>query len=236
MFDAMLIIVWAVVTWCVAGEGAFGAALNCLIIILSGLLAMNLYEPAAGIGQSIMGSGEWAYRWDVIALAGLFAAAVFGLRALFEKMTPRYFQIDSPGEDVGRWAFGALSGYVTMAFLLTALHTAPLPRNFMGFTPERPNLFGVVAPDRQWLGFTQFVSENSLSRSVPRIFDGPVEDFIEPRNADEHPNAVWPSFPIRYASRREVLAGTSRAVVAPTAAPAAPSTGRQTGGAGAAGF
>lgn len=235
MFDAILIIVWAVVTWCVAGEGAFGAALNCLIIVISGLLAMNLYEPAAGIGQSIMGSAEWAYRWDVIALAGLFAAFVFGLRILSEKMTPLYFQIDSPGEGVGRWVFGALAGYVTMAFLLTALHTAPLPRNFIGFTPERANLFGVVAPDRQWLGFTQFVSENSLSRSAPRIFDGPVEDFIEPRNAEEHPNTVWPSFPIRYASRREVLAGTSRAVVpaAPAAAPPAPG---KSGGAGAAGF
>ncbi|MBI1314610.1 CvpA family protein [bacterium] len=234
MFDAILIIVWAIVTWCVAGEGAFGAALNCLIIILSGLLAMNLYEPAAGIGQSILGSAEWAYRWDVIALTGLFAAFVFGLRALFEKMTPRYFQMDGLGDDVGRWIFGALAGYITMAFLLTALHTAPLPRNFLGFTPERRNLFNIIAPDRQWLGFTQFVSENSLSRGIPRIFDGPVEDFIEPRNNEDHPNTVWPSFPVRYASRREVFAGTTQAVVPESVAPPVPSG--PSSGAGAAGF
>ena len=114
MFDAMLIIIWAVVTWCVAGEGAFGAALNCLIVVLSGLLAMNLFEPAAGIGQSIMGSAEWAYRWDVIALVGLFAAFVLGLRFLFERWTPRYFAMDEPGDSVGRWLFGAVTGYVTM--------------------------------------------------------------------------------------------------------------------------
>lgn len=234
MFDAILIVVWGIVTWCVAGEGAFGAALNCLIIIVSGLLAMNLFEPAANFGQGIIGSGEWAYRWDVIALVGIFAAAVFGLRALFEKMTPRYFQIDSPGDDLGRWGFGALAGYVTMAFLLTSLHTAPLPRNFMGFTPERANLFGIVAPDRQWLGFTQYVSEHSLSRGAPRIFDGPVEDFIQARNPDEQTNTVWPSFPIRYATRRDIFAGTSRAVVPVAPAAPAPAPGRT--GAGAAGF
>jgi hypothetical protein len=106
----------------------------------------------------------------------------------------------------------------------------------MGFTPERKNLFGIVAPDRQWLGFTQFISEGSMSRSVPRVFDGPVEDFIEPRNAEEHPNTVWPSFPVRYASRREVFAGTSRAIIPTAAAPAAPPTPGRSGGAGAAGF
>ncbi len=235
MFDAMLIIIWAVVTWCVAGEGAFGAALNCLIVVLSGLLAMNLFEPAAGIGQSIMGSAEWAYRWDVIALVGLFAAFVLGLRFLFERWTPRYFAMDEPGDSVGRWLFGAVTGYVTMAFLLTALHTAPLPRNFIGFTPERANLFGLVAPDRQWLGLTQYVSEKAFARGAPRVFDGPFEDFIQARNADEHPNTVWPSFPIRYASRREVLAGTSRAVVPAAAAPPPPAPG-QSSGSGAAGF
>jgi hypothetical protein len=57
------------------------------------------------------------------------------------------------------------------------------------------------APDRRWLGFVQYVSEHVLYRG--RIFDGPVWDVpgANPPRTD-----VWPSFPIRYATRRADLA------------------------------
>ena len=91
-----------------------------------------------------------------------------------------------------------MTGYVTIAFLLTALHTAPLPREFLGFTPERNNFFGMLAPDRDWLGFVQYVSEKSMPSSEEgRIFDG--SRFRLPY----HENDVWPTFIFRYASRRE---------------------------------
>jgi hypothetical protein len=106
--------------------------------------------------------------------------------------------------EIGRWGFAALTGYITMAFLLTALHTTALPREFAGFTPERDNLFGVAAPDRQWLGFTQYVSEKSMRNgAMGHIFDGP--EYSLP----QHQNRIWPSFPIRYASRRERGAGAA---------------------------
>ena len=47
-----------------------------------------------------------------------------------------------------RWTCGLATGYVTVAFLLTALHTAPLPREFLGFSGEKKNFFGIGA-DRQ---------------------------------------------------------------------------------------
>lgn len=228
----MLLVVWAIVTWCVAGEGAFGAAVSCLVIVLSGLLAMNFFEPFAAFAQSnLMGSGAWPYRWDIIMLVGLFGGLVFGLRTLMEKLSPRYIEMSGLAHEIGRWSFGLIGGYVTMAFLLTALHTAPLPRNFMEFRPERANLFNVIAPDRQWLGFTQYASENVFAAG--RIFDGPVSDFIDD-NSDDNRNTIWPSFPIRYASRREQFA-SGGLIAAPTAAPAAPSS-RQGSGSGAAGF
>lgn len=231
MFDVLLLVVWGIVTWCVSGEGAFGAAVNCLVIIVSGLLAMNFFEPFAAFAQSnLISTGAWPYRWDVIMLVGLFGLFVFGLRALMEKLSPRFIEMNGLAHEIGRWSFGLLGGYVTMAFLLTALHTAPLPRNFMEFRPERANLFGILAPDRQWLGFTQYVSENAFASG--RIFDGPVSDFIDD-NADDNRNTVWPSFPIRYASRREQFA-SGGLVAAPTVAPAP--VRQQGSGSGAAGF
>jgi hypothetical protein len=165
---------------------------------------MNFFEVAAGIGDGIMGNGDWAYRWDMISLFGLFGLFNFLLRALTTRMSKRFIQMDNLKHEIARWLFGAVTGYVVMAFCLTALHTGPFPREMtsLGFTPERKNLFDVVAPDRQWLGFTQFASEKVFGSD--RQFDGPYSDFIEGPGAA---NKIWPSFPIRYASRREELSG-----------------------------
>ena len=142
----------------------------------------------------------------------------------------------------GRWVFGALAGYATMAFLLTSLHTAPLPREFMGFKPERSNFFG-MAPDRQWMGFTQYVSEKPFAyfkykdpdtqELIPLAFDGKYEVLGD--KSARYPNTIWPSFPIRYAMRRDQVAGGSNqgSAAAPISiqpvAPASPS-GSGTGG------
>lgn len=202
MIDVLLLIVLGVVTWCVAAEGFVGAAQICLIVILSGLLAMNFFEPLANVLQSAM-SGAMANWADVIALVGLFTVFVFVLRFLTEKTAPGFPDANKLVYEGIRWFSAALAGYVTMAFLLTAIHTVPLPREFIGFTPERANFFGVTAPDRQWLGFTQYVSERPFRQGTRRIFDGSYAQLGDP--SDPYTNEIWASFPIRYATRRELL-------------------------------
>ncbi|QDU47964.1 CvpA family protein [Gimesia panareensis] len=198
MIDILLLAILGIVTWCVASEGAWGAGFIFVSVLLAALLAMNFFEPLATfMGNNVIGSGAWQQRWDSIALVGLFVGFVFLFREVTVRIAPAYMQVHPLVHEIGRWAFAALTGYITMAFLLTALHTTPLPREFAGFTPERKNLFGVVAPDRQWLGFTQYVSEKSMRNgALGHIFDGP--EYSLP----QHENQVWPSFPIRYASRR----------------------------------
>ncbi len=210
MIDLLLVAILGGVTWFVSSEGAWSAGVTFLSVLFAGLLAMNFFEPVA----ILLGSNLPAYdaKMDMIALVGLFAALVLGLRELGERMAPTYVQLPAMIEQIGRWVFGVATGYVTMAFLLTALHTAPLPREFIGFTPERNNLFGMVAPDRQWLGFTQYVSEHAFSRDdlalamgaplgTPHGFDAPFHQIGKDNNT--YANLFWPSFPIRYAMRRE---------------------------------
>jgi hypothetical protein len=202
--DVILLIVLGLVTWSVASEGIWGAALTSLIVVISGLAAMNFFEPVAGILEGSGTSVWWRGHCDIFALLGLFAVSVMVLRIATDRISPRFITSDRLAYELGRWGGGLLAGYVTMAFLLTALHTGPFPRDFWGFSPERRNLLGVVAPDRQWLGFTQWVSEESLKRSDLKVFDGPrtirvaTGEGIGPRN-----NTTWPSFIIRYASRRQ---------------------------------
>lgn len=219
MIDILLILIVAAVTWVVASDGAWGAGLTFVCVLFSGLLAMNFFEPLATWLSSNF-SGMEPY-WDLVSLTGLFAIFAFATRMGTEQLAPTQIEIDGRLYQPVRWLFAALSGYVTMAFLLTALHTAPLPREFIGFKPERKNLFNAVAPDRQWLGYTQWVSEKILVNG--RIFDGPR--FPMPGTTQ----TVWPSFPIRYASRREAYAkaipGSS---AAPTITAPGPSTGKPT--------
>lgn len=203
IIDIILLLIWLAVTWCVASDGAFNAGITCIIVIVSALLAMNLFEPAAEIGQSIFTNITWQYRWDIVALLGLFMVFTLALRYALEWVAPIYHQMEGRANEVGRWGFGLITGYIMMAFLLTALHTAPFPREFIDFKPERNNFFDTLAPDRQWLGFTQYASETVFATGpYPNIFDGPVADFVDQDAA----NTVWPSFPIRYATRRQVFA------------------------------
>lgn len=234
MIDFALLVILGLITWCVASEGAWGAAFMFLTVLMSGMLAMNFFEPLADMLDGLGLGPDWSYRWDFVALVGLFAALVFGLRTALEKLMPTLVLVQPLSFDIVRWLCGLATGYVTMAFLLTALHTAPLPREFMGFTPERKNLFNFSAPDRQWLGFTQYVSEKVLPTG--NIFDGPqfvigsgTYPYPDQLKAPQFGNPevrdpVWPSFIIRYASRRDEFAAGGAGMVeqAPSQAPSGP--------------
>lgn len=197
MIDVLLLLIFAVVTWMVASESTWGAVLTFLSVLFSGLLAMNFFEPTANFLKEQMPRAD-AYA-DILSLLGWFTVFVFAFRIGTEQMAPNLLQLDGPVDQGARWAFAAATGYLTAAILLTSMHTAPLPREFMGFRAERANLFNLLAPDRQWLGFTQHVSEKALFNG--RLFDGPR--FRMPGMMED---GYWPSFPIRYAQRRDLYA------------------------------
>lgn len=226
IIDIVLLIILAAVTWCVVGEGPWGAAITLLSVIFSGLLAMNFFEPLAVLLEEYLG-GFSPYA-DLISLLGLFAILVSVCRFAADRISPSSIELDGLAYQGTQWILAVATGYVTMAFLLTALHTAPLPREFLGFQPERMNLFGMAAPDRQWLGFTQYVSERVFFND--HVFDG----------ARQAPGTAaiktWSSFPIRYATRRDQYAQAAVAAAQPAGliVPAAPA-GQTPGGGSASG-
>jgi len=210
MIDILLLAVIGVVTYCVASEGPWGAATTLVSVILAGLLAMNYFEPVASMFPS---TAEWQMRADIIALLGIFALAVTGLRMAAEYLMPTQVEVNPLVYDAGRWGLGFLTGYAVAAILLTALHTAPLSRDFLGFKSNDNNFFNLGgrenAPDRLWLSFTQYVSENIFT-------SGNVFDRSEFSRYPGRPPEMWSSFPIRYADRRQRYAsGGTIAVAAP---------------------
>lgn len=222
MIDLLLLAIVALVTWMVASEGPWGAGITLISVILAGLFAMNFFEPLATfLSLNVLSSYTWQHYWDIISLLGLFSGAVFGLRAIGDKLFPTFAEVSPLVYQLFRWGFGLAAGYVTMAILLTALHTAPLPREFLGFAPERNNFFLAAAPDRQWLAFTQYVSEKSLRTldlaGNPRLFDGTRFERIP---GDRDSLMVGSSFPIKYAARRELYVTGGTATPATTLPPA----------------
>ena len=225
MIDIILLAVLGVVAYMVAEEGIWGAIINFFMVVFAGLLAMDFFEPVAGfIGRQLP---AWNNRADFIALIGLFAIFVGLGRAASVYLSPAQIEINSSVYQVGRWVFGVATGYVTMAIFLTSLHTANLPRNFWGFEPERKNFFGIASPDRQWLAFTQHVSEDVCSRRNP--FDV-VPYKVEGTNDEAH-KFTLSVFPIKYATRRQMAYGGG----GPAPAPVTPQGGGGGGGAPAPG-
>jgi hypothetical protein len=226
MLDILLLIILGIVTWCVAGEGVWGGALVLLSVLFSGFIAMNFFEPLA---ESLSSGGSFDFSWDFLCLVGIFAACVTGFRFATLYLMPVYVEVLPLMYDVGRWVLGLAAGYVTMAFLATAMHTAPLPREFLNFTPEKGMLFG-INPDRQWLGLTQYVTERIYKSG--RVFDGERYPQVpEEARRETNPDlrrerlATWSSFPMRYAARRAQGGGAAPAAPAAPVVPATPTPG-----------
>lgn len=226
MIDLILVGILALVAWLVASEGAHGAAVTLIATVLSGLLATNFFEPlAAFLGGTLP---DYDHYMDLVAFLGLFAICVTLLRVLAEQLLPTQLEIYGTIYEPLRWVSAVGTGYIVMALVAVSLHLAPLSRDYLGFTPERKNVFG-MSPDRQWLGFSQYVSEKSLR--CGRVFDAPI--YTAPGTTTER---VWSSFPIRYASRRSMLDAGGMPGAAPAANPGgAPAGGTPPAGGGGAG-
>ena len=216
VIDILLLAIVGGLTFLVGQDGPWNAILTFFAVIFGGLLAMNFYEPLA-IFLSRQ-SPALETRADFVCMVGLFALFVTLIRLGLEHLAPTNIELPEIAYKIGQWAFGFGSAYITMAILLTSLHTAPLPRKFFGFTPERKNFLGITSPDVQWLGFTQHVTEHVFAR---RSFDS--KGMVAYRNfdgmrmvfPDQHQPAYLPTFIIRHATRRKRLSGEMAAAAAP---------------------
>ena len=109
MIDFMLLAVLAIVTWCVASEGTWGAATVFLSVLFAGLVTMNCFEPLAAMLEGSMPG--MAIYCDILAYLGLFAAFVFVFRAAGEYLMPTYIDVHGGLHNSVRWLLAAATGY-----------------------------------------------------------------------------------------------------------------------------
>ncbi len=176
---------------CVAmlyNDGMWSNAIRLINVITAGLLAMNFFEPLANWLEQMQPS--YTYFWDFTVLWGLFIIFSIIFRLLTDRVSQVKVKFLKMADQIGSGVLSLWIGWVMVCFTMVTVHVAPLARNclFDSFQPEQ-RMFFSLAPDRQWLAFTQKMSQGpyECSATEKTMFD-PQGEFL-----------------LRYATRRANL-------------------------------
>ncbi|MGD0897753.1 MAG: CvpA family protein [Thermoguttaceae bacterium] len=212
ILSALLLVIFAACVAFLYPESLWSNALRLVNVVTAGLLAMNFFEPAARWLTGQMPS--YTALWDFLALWAVFVLSFIVLRTITDRISRVDVRFLKLADRIGSGLLAAWIGWVMVGFSLTTLHTAPLVKNFLfgGFQPGEKMFFGLLAPDLEWLAFTQKVSRGAYSRS----------------GEAEAPDAYvfYSEFPAKQAERRKNLAAyldqTGALRVDPNAPPGPP--------------
>jgi hypothetical protein len=149
-------------TYALASEGLWGAALMFFNSLFAGLIAFNCYEPLAGAMGSVSALSGYA---DTLSLMLIYIVALLVLRLTTEYLAPTMVRFPAALYHLGRWLFGLAGASVTMAIILLAFHTSPIhKRMFYGAYPyDHKPPFG-LGLDWQWLSFFQYSTGQIFAR------------------------------------------------------------------------
>jgi hypothetical protein len=172
----LLLAIFAICIGFTLPNGLWGNGVLLIVVVMSALIATNYFEWLA---EKLQGYDKsYTYLFDFLAIWLLFAVSAIIIRVFTDKLSKVKVKFRQPFDQIGGIILGAWVGWVMVCFTLFSFHTAPLARNFLqGEFQEKPDskmLFG-LAPDRQWLGFSQKSSTGAFSRG--QTFD-PNAEFI----------------------------------------------------------
>jgi uncharacterized membrane protein required for colicin V production len=148
-------------------DGIWSNAVRLVNIVFAGLLTMNFYEPLAKfITEYSEDIRTWAPFMDFLAFWICFVGFAAILTAITDKVSRVRVRFLQVAERVGGLALSFCIGWIMVCIVLVSLHTAPLGQYpFLGcFQPQGSMYLGMLAPDREWLGFTKYQSEGPVCR------------------------------------------------------------------------
>jgi hypothetical protein len=194
-------------------DGLWSNALGLVNVVFAGLLAMNFHEWLANYMMNYADDvHSYVSFLDFLALWTCFVVFAIVFRAATDaisRVRVRFLKI------VDLWGGVALSlciGWVMVGFTLASLHTAPLAQYplFGSFQPQSNMFFGMLAPDREWLGFTKYESEGPFRRSVD---DAHVEQCFFPPNKVDDRNFITKHLERRQHIENYILGNPEHAVL-----------------------
>jgi len=200
MLNLILLILFVACLAMLYGDGIWSNALRLLNVLLAGLMATSLFEPVADALESMLPT--YTYLWDFLSLWLVFVIAFSLFRFATDWLSDTAVRFKRPVDLAGGSLLAIWIACVMIGFTTMTLHTAPLPRNFLGGafqpTPDARMFFG-TAPDRKWLAFVQMTSRGSLSTAAN-----------DDKTGEEGMNVFDPQsdFILRYAQRRQNFSQT----------------------------
>jgi hypothetical protein len=180
-------------TYALASEGLWGAALMFFNVLFGGMIAFNFYEALAKLlADNVPLLSGFA---DTACLMTLFLVSTFLLRLTTETLGPSMVRFPPPLYHLGRWVFALGCSLTTVAILLLAFDTAPVHKKIFGAIDYKLQPPFGLGLERQWLGFFQnatglvFVTHSSDSRDPfdqygdAKVFDPRAEWLLNHQDA-----------------------------------------------------
>jgi Colicin V production protein len=191
-FPILLVLIFVVAIATLGLEGLWGNALTLVNVVTAALVATNFWEPLAGWLLAKEPRGQ--YLWDFVSIWGIFILTISLMRLASDSLSRHRVRFPKLLDVIGGYFFAAWVGWVLICFTTFTLHTAPLARGFMAgaFKPEE-RMFFHLAPDRQWMGFMQKMSQGSFARGASA--DDPEAHVFDPKG----------EFMVKYATRRKLF-------------------------------
>ncbi len=174
------------VTYALASEGLWGAALMFFNVLFGGLIAFNFYEPLAKLlADNVPFLSGFA---DTACLYLLFIGSTFLLRLATETLGPAMVRFPTPLYHLGRWVFALGTSMITVAIILLAFDTAPVHKKIFGVIDYKTLVPFGLGLERQWLAFFQYTTGTVFVTHEPGTQD-PFGQYRDAKVFD--PRAEW---------------------------------------------
>src|SRR5215217_7585077 len=183
--NLVIAVLIAGMTYALASEGLWGAALMFFNVLFAAIIALNFYEPlAALIGSTGL---NWGFS-DTLCLLWLFIIASLLLRLTTESLAPSMVRYPGPIYHVGRWLFALAGSVVTIAVLLLSFETAPVHKKVFGVIDYKTKPPFGMGLDHKALAFFQYTTGLVFANRVPGLRD-PFREYRDAKVFD--PKAEW---------------------------------------------
>ena len=171
----LCVIVLAACVGFLSRDGLWSNAIQLVNVVFAGLLAMNFYEPLANFmttyGDKPGAPGalhSYVSFFDFLALWICFVLFAVIFRAATDAVSRVRMRFLKIVDFYGGIVLSLCIGWVMVGITLVSLHAGPLAQYPLlgSFQPQNSMFLGMLAPDREWLGFTKYQSWGPFCRSV----------------------------------------------------------------------
>lgn len=152
--------------WAQYRNGLSSSFAMLFMVIASGLVAFNFFEPMADGMESSFQQNALAGCEDFLALIILFSLTLGLLRWATNYLAPEMIEQHGTVQLFGGAAVGFVTGYFIAGFLLCAMQTLPLDERFLDFEPrvvgEKPYR-SLYPSDRVWIALMRHAGSTPLA-------------------------------------------------------------------------